>query len=540
MAESAKLVGTLLGNGGRDSAMRTVLEWLRDLTSADVVGISVVDSLDPDRALIAQMLAPGLKHPLKSRVERRGLTARVLESSQRIVSTDVVEERDFAPPNEFRTLLSSIGTMVLLPMRSGDTTTGVLYAGWQRGSPGEERIRRELSLLEALGEHVALALQRIEAEEAHRRRESYLQASTELAQLGLTDVDLDHVMRKVIQQLRKVSGADYTAIILPGVAEPTTAITTFQVDDRIATATRVGRFGLVSKVLETAQTIVTDDLTQTEGYDPPEDWRRTLADAGVGVLTPLLAYGEVVGVLCAVWRRDSWRAAEARSEIGLIEMLASQAAVMLHRVQSQAEHSWRRVLEDRDRIAGDLHDRVLRRLLSVSLRMESAAALSTESEVRSRIEESIAELDDTTQQMRSLIFELHHGSTEPGSVRAQLLREIDAARDTLGFTPRLVLRGPVEEALSPDIRAALAPAVRHAIENAAAHASTTSVEVAIVVTDDELTLSVTDDGTEVSETARRAAVWELERSARQLGGRCARHARPDGRSTTEWQVPLRP
>src|SRR5690606_23924478 len=97
---------------------------------------------------------------------------------------------------------------------------------------------------------------------------------------------------------------------------------------------------------------------------------------------------------------------EARGEIELIEMFANQAAVVLHRVQAQEERSWRRVLEDRDRIAGDLHDRVLRRILSVVLRLESAAALSTESEVRARVEKSIAELDDTTQQMRSLIFEL--------------------------------------------------------------------------------------------------------------------------------------
>jgi len=539
LAESARLVNTLLGDGGRDSAMSTVLEWLRDLTSADVVGINMVDSLDPEHALLAQILGPGMKRPLKTRVGRRGMTARVLHSGRRIVTSDVVRERDFAPPDDFREVLTSVGTLIMFPLRAGDTTIGMFCTGWLRGSRSEKQISQELSLIEALGEHVALALQRVEAEEAHRRRESYLQASTELTRLGLADADRDRVMREIIQRLRKITACDYSAIILRDVAEPGSAITAYQAgSDEIFISSRVGRFGLVSRVLETAETIVTDDLPHEQGYDPPEEWRRLLIDAGFGVLTPLVAYNEVIGVLCVVWRRDSWRAVEARGEIELIEMFANQAAVVLHRVQAQEERSWRRVLEDRDRIAGDLHDRVLRRILSVVLRLESAAALSTESEVRARVEKSIAELDDTTQQMRSLIFELHHASTEPGSVRADLLREVDAARDILGFTPRLVLRGPIEEALPSHVRSALAPALRHAFENVAAHESTTFAEVALVVTDDELALSVTDNGTDVGGATQRAAMWELESSARQLGGTCSSRTLPDGRCTTEWRVPL--
>jgi signal transduction histidine kinase len=540
LAESARLVNTLLGDGGRDSAMSTVLEWLRGLTSADVVGISMLDSLDPEHALIAQILGPGMKRALKTRVEQRGMTARVLQSGQRIVSSDVVHEHDFAPPDEFRELLSSVRTLFMFPLRCGDTTIGMFCTGWLRGSLSEKQISQELSLIEALGEHVALALRHIEAEEAHRRRESYLQASTELSRLGLADIDRDQVMREVIQRLRKITDCDYSAIILSDVAEPTSAITAFQAgSDEIFFSSRVGRFGLVSRVLETAETIVTDDLPHEQGYDKPEEWRRLLDDAGFGVLTPLVAYNQVIGVLCAVWRRGSWRAVEARGEVELIETFASQAAVVLHQVQVQEERSWRRVLEDRDRIAGDLHDRVLRRILAVVMRLESAAALSTEPEVRARVEESIAELDDTTQQVRSSIFELHHASTEPGSVRADLLREIDAARDILGFTPRLVLRGPIEEALPSEVRSALAPALRHAFENAAAHASTTFAEVTIVITDDELTLSVTDNGTDVGGPTQRAATWELESSARQLGGRCSSQTLPDGRCALEWRVPLR-
>ena len=64
------------------------------------------------------------------------------------------------------------------------------------------------------------------------------------------------------------------------------------------------------------------------------------------------------------------------------------------------------VLDDRDRIARDLHDRVIQRIYAVGMSLQGAARLPERDLVVERVSKAVDELDDTITQIRSAIFEL--------------------------------------------------------------------------------------------------------------------------------------
>jgi hypothetical protein len=70
------------------------------------------------------------------------------------------------------------------------------------------------------------------------------------------------------------------------------------------------------------------------------------------------------------------------------------------------------VLEDRERIADDLRGKVIQQIFAAGLALQGAASLTTEREVRRRVESSVADLDQAVRLVRQAIFGLEHD--EPG------------------------------------------------------------------------------------------------------------------------------
>ncbi|HZC26691.1 MAG TPA: GAF domain-containing protein, partial [Actinopolymorphaceae bacterium] len=291
-------------------------------------------------------------------------------------------------------------------------------------------------------------------------------------------------------------------------------------------------------VIASGRAIVTTDLPNEPRHNPPQEWREALSVLGLGMVLPMIASGETIGVLYAGWRKDSPSARLAASEVAQVEMFASQAALALQQVEAQENRSRLFVLEDRDRIAGDLHDAVIQRLFAAGTRLHSAFGLSTRTEVRQRITEAIRELDQTTEEVRTAIFQLHdHMTDDAPSLRDRVVGEIEATNEMFGFTPRLVLHGRLED-LEPYKGRELVTIVREALNIAAKHGLPSRVEVVIRAGSDRLELDVVDDGHSnagAEAELHEAALTHLATRVTRLGGSC--HVRrTDGETTLEWRV----
>ncbi len=222
-----------------------------------------------------------------------------------------------------------------------------------------------------------------------------------------------------------------------------------------------------------------------------------------------------------------------------IAVVRDVSARRLAEAQLRTAEEHVRLLEDRDRIARDLHDHVIQRLFAAGMALEGAVARSTDAAVNERVMQVVDDLDDTIRQLRSVIFDLQdRGRDAPVGLRAQMLGLVADARATLGHDPRVRFEGPVDtmgDAVSTQVLAVL----RELLSNVGRHAGATATDVHVVATGQELVLEVDDDGTGPSDSPGGGhGLRNLEERATALGGTFQLVAGPGGGTRACWRVPL--
>ena len=192
---------------------------------------------------------------------------------------------------------------------------------------------------------------------------------------------------------------------------------------------------------------------------------------------------------------------------------------------------------ERERIARDLHDTVLQRLFGLGLELQATAIRSPD--VSDRIEHSVDEIDLIIREIRTAVFTLGSAARD-GSLGQELARVTAQAKRVLGYSPRVRLDGPVESAMTPEIRTELLASLREALTNIARHAGATEAEVELVATD-VLTLRVLDNGRGVPsefDTSSGNGLQNMSERAKLLGGGCELTPRPERGTELSWWVPL--
>ncbi|MDA8398502.1 MAG: GAF domain-containing protein [Actinomycetota bacterium] len=201
--------------------------------------------------------------------------------------------------------------------------------------------------------------------------------------------------------------------------------------------------------------------------------------------------------------------------------------------------------QDRERIARDLHDTVVQRLFATGLSLQSLVRRAPNSEVAERLEAAVDDLDDTITQIRSTIFALGKERVDRGGLRSEVMTLALGSAPSLGFEPRIELRGEIDSVSDPGLCEHVVAALREALSNVARHARASSAEVIVDVSDTEMLLMVVDDGIGVAGTAPRPGgqgVVNLARRAELLGGEMTlSDLSGRGACGTElvWRVPLR-
>ncbi|MEU4541712.1 GAF domain-containing sensor histidine kinase, partial [Streptosporangium sp. NPDC023825] len=371
--------------------------------------------------------------------------------------------------------------------------------------------------------------------EESRRREMWLQASAEVTTSLLSGAEPNQVLTLMAGRARDLAAADLTMIMLPDAAREVlhVMIADGPGADGLGRATVDVIGSLPGRALLGGEPVMVTDLGEA---DLPAALTRDLT-VGPAAAVPMGAAGAVRGVL--VLGKRPGRIPFSGGELRTLHSFAGQAAVALELAEARQDAERLGLLEDRDRIAKDLHDVVIQRLFAVAMTLMSIVRFVEHPEASGRLQHGINELDETIRQIRSTIFALQtpRQADEP-SLRARIVELVEGARGHLGFMPGLRMEGQLDNQVPAPVAEHLLAVLREALSNIVRHAKASRADVFAEAADDRLTLTVTDDGVGLSGEGKRSGLRNMEERATALGGSFEAGSSPQGGTRLTWHVPL--
>jgi PAS domain S-box-containing protein len=230
------------------------------------------------------------------------------------------------------------------------------------------------------------------------------------------------------------------------------------------------------------------------------------------------------------------RAGASTHVIAIVRDVTERRAAAAELAQA---HEQLALVDERERIARDLHDTVIQRLFAVGLSLQGAHAGCTEPKLAGRLETAIDEIDGTIRDIRTAIFSLHARRMTSQGIRDDVLATAREAGRALGFEPQVSFDGPIDASTSDDMRAQLVPVLREVLSNIVKHAKADSVAISLRADNGEIVLCVVDDGVGIDAEHAHGGrgLGNIMERATALGGACTLNTPTGGGTLIEWRVP---
>ena len=353
-----------------------------------------------------------------------------------------------------------------------------------------------------------------------------------------SDLDLTLTLQRIVESATELADAQYGAL---GVLDPTRTFLSEFLTVGIDSATRaeIGDLpkghGILGLLIREPHAIRLPDLREhpdSFGFPPNHPPMRSF----LGV--PVMVRGEVFGNLYLTDKRSE----DAFSDIDeeLVVALASAAGVAIDNARLHARVKDLVLLEDRERIAMDLHDTVIQQLFAVGLSLQATLRL-LDPEVARRVQLAVEDLDTTIKRIRSTIFALDAPVQVAGaeSLRRRVVTLISELTPTLKVEPRTFFDGAVDSLTDEHIAAEVLTVLREALSNVARHAGASEVEVHLIASSGQLTLRVEDNGVGPPDgPGEGRGLRNMQARVEHLAGTFALTPRSPTGSRLEWTVPL--
>jgi signal transduction histidine kinase len=420
-----------------------------------------------------------------------------------------------------------------VPIRVRAEVYGNLYLTEKEG--GADFDAEDEALLVALAAAAGVAIDNARLYEEARRQQRWLRASSEVTRRLLSGARADEVLALITQQTLDMSGADLVVLAVPTPDRQQLVIqhaAGVAADDAIGLVLPANR-SLSGQVMLSGEPVTVADFAHDERVAGAA---REHLPLGPAILFPLGEPGDVRGVFTV--GREAGAMPLPPQAIEMISTFAAQAAIGLELAEHRSDAERLAILQDRDRIARDLHDLVIQRLYATGMSLQGAMPLLTRPEAVSRVSGAVDALDETIREIRSAIFSLQaRGDSRPHGLRAQVLDVVGEMSVPLGFAPSLRLVGPLDETVPSEVGEHLLGALREGLSNAARHAHASQVDVTVQA-DSELALRVRDNGTGMGTSTRRSGLANLAERAAEMDGKLEITPAGGGGTQLDWRVPL--
>ncbi|MFJ3981919.1 sensor histidine kinase [Streptomyces fungicidicus] len=425
-------------------------------------------------------------------------------------------------------------TFLGVPITVRDQVFGNLYLTEKRG--GAEFDEDDEAVLSTLAVAAGVAIDNARLYEESRLRERWLRANAEVTRRLMSGARGD-VLGLIAERTGEITDAALAVVAVP--VKDTDSLVVERAVGEEAERYR----GLVLPVKGTLAGQAFADGTSVTGADLSHDARvpagpPLFGGLGPAVAVPIGSGDNARGVVLLV--RRSGEAGFPEKEREPLRDFAAQAAVAMELAERRADAEQIALLEDRDRIARDLHDLAIQRLFATGMTLQSAGRLIDHREASDRVFRAVDDLDETIKIIRSTIFGLRSrgGDAAPG-LRARAVRVVGEAAPLLGFAPGVRMEGLLDTHVPRETADHVVAVLSESLSNVARHARAGRAEVVLVTDGKEVRLTVTDDGVGIPAGGRRSGLANMAERARKLGGYMETDDRAGGGTALVWHVPVR-
>lgn len=357
------------------------------------------------------------------------------------------------------------------------------------------------------------------AEEALRKAHSEISALYNVASVASASLDLDTILERSLDRVLATMKSDKGAVHLWDEEDRTLRLAaqqglppevTAQIDPVTPGSGPVGWVFDYGKPLMTPNTAI----------DPRAPQTVRMGDLHTYVGVPMRAKGKVLGVFSVFGEVGHQFHVE---EMTLLAAIADQVGVAVEHARLYQQAEQLAVMEERERLARDLHDSVTQSLYSLTLFAEAGRRLIKAGDLE-RAEGYLARLGETAQdalkEIRLLVHELRPSALEREGLVGAIQQRLGAVERRAGVKAHLLVDDMIE--LPAPIEEGLYHIAQEALNNALKHAAATSVTVRICIVDGYVELVIADNGKgfefDVTGSGGGMGLANMRERAEKLGG----------------------
>lgn len=542
-AETLRIAAAAVGSTlDLPAVLETILAQLQRVVSYTSATVQLREGdavrVIAERGFPSDVEVIGLRFPL----DGEHPNARVIEAAETVRVSDA--QREYA---DFRAdMMQHIRSWMGVPL---------CYAGQAIGMITMDRptlnafTAADAQLASSFAQQAALAIEnaRLFAAEQQRRRQS---EALRKGALALTEpLAPDAVLRRIVQQATELMETPLCTIYEVD-QETDQLMIRYTWGDVVSPSAqrviapadlgaKIGRH-IVEAAIQAHHAISVSDVldhgwqTRLDLHDQPA----TTLPFRSALAAPMLVQGRTYGGIVVFY--SALRSFSA-DEVQLIDIFADQAALALEHARLVDQSRRLAALEERQRIARDLHDSVSQTLFSLTLASQAArTTVENDGAGVAGMLQTVQELaSGALAEMRALIFELRPGALHEAGLAAAIERFVGGFRSRTGIAISLDLDS---RRLPPAVEEALYRITGEALANVGKHASASQVVVTLARTGAGVELTVRDDGRGFDQgqpiTGDHMGQRTMQERAAALGGSCTVQSCPGDGTTVVVRVPL--
>jgi signal transduction histidine kinase len=520
---------TLAAELSLPATLQRIVELAAELTGARYGALGVLGRV----GTITEFITTGVTAEQRAAIGHiphgRGILGVLIHDARPLRLHDIAEDpRSVGFPANHPPMRSFLGA----PVTARGQVYGNLYLTEKEGGADfDDDDERALVLLAT---QAGVAIENAYLYEQAQDRARRLEAVRAITTAILAGTDPGEILELVVGHARELVGADLATLALPA---GTDQLVIEAADGLLAEELQGTTFptegSVTGEVLRTGKAVALADAAADDRIAQPI----VRARLGPALFIPLAVRGRILGSLTVANARGGPPLREAAAQ--LVETFAEQAAVALEYARLQGELHRLAVLEDRERIAKELHDGAIQALFAVGMGLQGSAALAASEELRSRLQDAVEEVDRVIRDLRNYIFGLRPGILADRRLDQALQRLCEEFQERTS----VVTVAEVDPQVAAELASQAGDVVqlaREALSNVSRHAQAATCRVSLYRAETGWVLEVDDDGRgfdPARTTGTGQGLRNLQERAGHLGGQAEIHSLPGEGTRVQVTIP---